>query len=128
MLVSIENAEHYIWGEVCDGWDLLKRDDMSVIRERVPSGGEEVMHYHNTARQFFYILEGKGRMSLEDRDVILRKRDGIEIAPRVKHQFKNQSDVEALMTPVTYVVVSALKIAENEDYYDRGTNLNPFVV
>jgi uncharacterized integral membrane protein (TIGR00697 family) len=36
--------------------------------------------------------------------------------------------VEALMTPVTYLVVAALKRAENEDYYDRGTNFNPFVV
>jgi len=36
--------------------------------------------------------------------------------------------VEALMTPVTYLVVSALKRAENEDYYDRGTNFNPFTV
>jgi hypothetical protein len=32
MIVSIENAEHYIWGEICDGWHLLKRDDMSVIQ------------------------------------------------------------------------------------------------
>jgi uncharacterized integral membrane protein (TIGR00697 family) len=36
--------------------------------------------------------------------------------------------VEALMTPVTYVVVNALKRMENEDYYDRGTNFNPFLV
>ena len=36
--------------------------------------------------------------------------------------------VEALMTPVTYMVVGALKKAENEDYYDRATNFNPFVV
>jgi uncharacterized integral membrane protein (TIGR00697 family) len=34
--------------------------------------------------------------------------------------------VEALMTPVTYAVVNALKRAENEDYYDKGTNFNPF--
>ncbi|HEX5809855.1 MAG TPA: queuosine precursor transporter [Anaerolineales bacterium] len=34
--------------------------------------------------------------------------------------------VEALMTPVTYAVVNALKRVENEDYYDRGTNFNPF--
>jgi uncharacterized integral membrane protein (TIGR00697 family) len=34
--------------------------------------------------------------------------------------------VEALMTPLTYVVVSALKRVEKEDYYDRGTNFNPF--
>lgn len=35
--------------------------------------------------------------------------------------------VEALMTPVTYGVVGYLKKAENEDYYDRETNFNPFV-
>ena len=33
---------------------------------------------------------------------------------------------EALLTPVTYRVVSALKKAENEDYFDRGTNFTPF--
>ncbi|GAB4453644.1 MAG: queuosine precursor transporter [Anaerolineales bacterium] len=36
--------------------------------------------------------------------------------------------VEALMTPVTYGVVGFLKKAENEDYFDRGTNFNPFAV
>jgi len=35
--------------------------------------------------------------------------------------------VEALMTPVTYAVVHALKRAENEDFYDKETNFNPFV-
>jgi uncharacterized integral membrane protein (TIGR00697 family) len=36
--------------------------------------------------------------------------------------------VEALMTPLTYIVVGALKRAEGEDYFDRGTDFNPFVV
>lgn len=35
--------------------------------------------------------------------------------------------VEALMTPVTYAIVGALKRAENEDFYDQETNFNPFV-
>ncbi|HEY4372289.1 MAG TPA: queuosine precursor transporter [Burkholderiales bacterium] len=33
---------------------------------------------------------------------------------------------EILATPLTYKVVEALKRAENEDYYDRQTNFNPF--
>ncbi|NDJ76874.1 MAG: queuosine precursor transporter [Chloroflexi bacterium] len=33
---------------------------------------------------------------------------------------------EALLTPLTYRVVGALKTAENEDYYDRHTDFNPF--
>ena len=36
--------------------------------------------------------------------------------------------VEIVMTPVTYKVVAALKKAESEDYYDRDTNFNPFIV
>ena len=92
MVISIENAEHYIWGEICDGWNLLKRDEMSVIQERVPAGGAEVMHHHNTARQFFYVLDGQGTMVFEDHEVVVTKGQGLEIPPQVAHQFKNNSD------------------------------------
>jgi uncharacterized integral membrane protein (TIGR00697 family) len=34
--------------------------------------------------------------------------------------------VEALMTPITYVVVNRLKKSEGEDYFDRETDFNPF--
>ena len=36
--------------------------------------------------------------------------------------------VEALATPVTYAVVTFLKRSEQEDYYDRQTNFNPFIL
>jgi queuosine precursor transporter len=36
--------------------------------------------------------------------------------------------VEAAMTPVTYLVVNFLKRAEHEDYFDRGTDFNPFAL
>lgn len=36
--------------------------------------------------------------------------------------------VEVLMTPLTYGIVNALKRVESEDYYDRDTNFNPFLV
>ena len=101
MVVSIENAEHYIWGEICDGWHLLRREDISVIQERVPAGGAEIMHYHAKARQFFYILKGEGTMVFEDSQIVMKKGEGIEIAPQVKHQFRNPSD-----TDVHFLVIS----------------------
>jgi len=100
-MISIENAEHYVWGQICDGWHLLERDDMSVIQERVPAGSGEVMHYHERARQFFYILEGEGTMSFEDHEIILQKEQGLEIPPSVKHRFKNNSQVD-----VHFLVIS----------------------
>lgn len=36
--------------------------------------------------------------------------------------------IEALMTPVTYLVVNGLKRREQEDFYDRGTNFTPFQI
>jgi len=36
--------------------------------------------------------------------------------------------VEAVMTPLTYAAVRILKKSENEDYYDRDTDFNPFKV
>ena len=101
MVISIENIEHYVWGEINDGWHLLKRDDMSVIQERVLAGGAEVMHYHSVARQFFYILEGDGTMVFEDHEVTLHKGQGLEIPPQMKHQFKNNSKAE-----VHFLVIS----------------------
>ncbi len=35
---------------------------------------------------------------------------------------------EAAATPLTYKIVRFLKRAESEDYYDRGTNFNPFLL
>ena len=35
---------------------------------------------------------------------------------------------EVVMTPVTYRVVNFLKAKENEDFFDRGTDFNPFKV
>jgi uncharacterized integral membrane protein (TIGR00697 family) len=34
--------------------------------------------------------------------------------------------IEVLFTPITYLVVNALKRAEREDFYDVGTNFTPF--
>ena len=102
MVVSTENTEHYIWGEVCDGWHLLKRDDMSVIQERVPAGSAEIMHYHTRARQFFYILEGEGTMEFDDHQTVLRQGEGLEIPPQIRHQFRNLSSAD-----VHFLVISA---------------------
>jgi len=101
---STLHADHYVWGEGCDGWRLLQGNDLSVIQERVPPGKAEVMHYHEHARQFFYILEGQGRMAFEDQVLALQKGDGIEIPPLLNHRFENMSDQD-----VVFLVISAPK-------------------
>ena len=43
-------------------------------------------------------------------------------------QFVTKVGVEVVFTPLTYKIVNALKRAEQEDYYDRNTNFNPFLL
>ena len=102
--VSLINTEHYQWGQQCDGWHLLKRDEVSVIQERVPAGKAEVMHYHNTSRQFFYILEGEGQMRFDNDLLSFHQGEGLEIPPQVKHRFENNSSID-----VIFLVISVPK-------------------
>jgi len=95
MRINTINAEHYLWGERCDGWHLLKRDDVSVIQEKVPPGGREIPHYHTLSRQFFYILKGQALLVVNQQRLLLKAGDGVEIAPRTPHQFINESNDEA---------------------------------
>lgn len=39
-----------------------------------------------------------------------------------------KTGIEIIFTPITYVIVNFLKKAEREDYYDKKTNFNPFVI
>ena len=102
--VDTSTAEHYTWGDGCDGWHLLKRDDVSVIEERVPPGKSEQIHFHKYSRQFFFVLEGEATILLDSRKVLLRKHQGVEIPPGVPHQFRNESQFD-----VVFLVVSVPK-------------------
>lgn len=90
-MISTRDAERYTWGGTCDGWHLVKRDDVSVIQERMPPGTQEQRHWHERSRQFFYVLSGEATFEIDGRVETLRAGDGIEVAPRVPHTMMNRS-------------------------------------
>jgi mannose-6-phosphate isomerase-like protein (cupin superfamily) len=99
MKISKQNAEHYIWGDNCDGWYLVKNKDLSIIHERMPVNTSEVRHYHNQARQFFFILSGTATLEINGERITLNPEEGVEIPPITPHQMRNESnqDVEFLV-------------------------------
>jgi uncharacterized cupin superfamily protein len=101
-MISLADAEHYVWGAACDGWHLVKRDDLSVIHERMPPGTSEQRHYHTKARQFFFVLAGEASFELDGAMHALRAGEGIEVAPGVAHTMRNDSNAV-----VEFLVVSA---------------------
>jgi mannose-6-phosphate isomerase-like protein (cupin superfamily) len=100
-VVSTANAEHYTWGNQCDGWHLVKTPQLSVIEERMPAGASEVRHHHVRARQFFFVLQGQLTVEVELHEFVLRAGEGIEVAPGQAHQAMNRSAED-----VRFVVMS----------------------
>ncbi|PLS16466.1 cupin domain-containing protein [Bacillus sp. M6-12] len=94
MKISKNNAEHYLWGDNCDGWHLVKNQDLSIIHERMPGNTCEVRHYHLQSRQFFFILSGSAMLEVNGEQVILNQQEGYEVPPLVPHQIFNQTDSE----------------------------------
>ncbi|QHV93729.1 cupin domain-containing protein [Spirosoma endbachense] len=96
--VSINNAEHYVWGDNCDGWHLVKSDSLSIIQERMPPGTSEVKHFHQKARQFFFVLSGEATLEIGDKTTRLTANEGVEIPPLVAHKMRNDSSSDLVFT------------------------------
>ena len=100
--VDATNSEHYIWGEVSEGWRLLAHPELSVIRERVPPGAGESRHYHSRARQFFFVLSGRAQLEFDGGKVAFGAGQGLEVAPGLPHRFANAGPED-----VVFLVISS---------------------
>lgn len=100
-VISPASAEHYEWGQKCDGWHLVISADLSVIEERMPSGTFEKRHHHVRSRQFFYVLEGELIMEVEHHEYSVRAGQGIEVVPGQRHQAMNRTDRDVRMIVVS---------------------------
>lgn len=108
---SIENTEHYLWGDNCDGWHLLKSDSLSVIQEKMPALSSEGLHFHKSAQQFFFILKGTATFQLEGEIFEVSQNKGFHIQAQQIHQIFNHSDSE-----LEFLVISEPK-SHGDRYY-----------
>ncbi len=90
--ISRHSAEHYIWGQNCEDWHLVKESTLSVIQEQMPPQTCEVLHFHQKAQQFFFVLSGEGVMELNGAQLSLHPGQGVHIPPGVAHQIRNLSN------------------------------------
>ncbi len=96
--ISTQNAEHYTWGDGCDGWHLVKTPALSVIQERVPPGAFEVRHLHRRSEQFFFVLGGTATLEIEGIVHTLGPGEGLHVPAGAAHQLKNDAEVELVFT------------------------------
>lgn len=86
--------KHYVWGEGCDGWNLVDGPELSVKQERMPPHTAEAEHFHRAARQFFFILSGVAVFETAEGRVEVLAQQGLEIPPGLRHRIKNESEVD----------------------------------
>ena len=101
-VISTNNAEHYIWGDACDGWHLLKTKHLSIIQERMPAGASEVSHYHKLSEQFFYVISGIATLEVEGALSLLEQGQGMHIPKYKSHKLSNQTNEDLI-----FIVTSA---------------------
>ena len=106
------NSEHYIWGENCDGWHLLKSDSLSIIQEKMPPDTEESLHFHTKAQQFFYILKGTATFEVDNEIYSVEEGSGFHIQANEIHRIFNRTTED-----LEFIVIS-----EPKSHGDR-TNL-----
>jgi mannose-6-phosphate isomerase-like protein (cupin superfamily) len=99
--VNRENSEHYTWGTGCEGWHLVKDEQLSVIEELMPPGSAETRHHHERAQQFFYVLSGELLIQIEDQTILIEGGSGIRVLPGQRHQVRNPSS-----GPTQFLVIS----------------------
>jgi mannose-6-phosphate isomerase-like protein (cupin superfamily) len=89
MKVTKETGRHYIWGGDCDGWHLVGTESLSVIEERIPPAGGEVLHFHERAQQFFYILAGVAVFETDGVKTTVSAGEGYYVRPGARHRIWN---------------------------------------
>jgi len=102
MPINKSTAKHYVWGDQFDAWDLIDQETLTIKQLKMPAHTVEPLHYHQNAKQFFYILKGKATLRLSQERIGLTEQDGIEILPNIPHQMINETnDVLELMVVST---------------------------
>lgn len=88
---SIQTAQHYNWGDACDGWWLHQNEKFTIISERMPPNTAEKQHYHQHTDQFFYCLKGELCIQMLNNEYTLKVHEGLLIPATIVHKVKNPS-------------------------------------
>jgi len=94
-----ECLEHYTWGDDCHGWTFVDTDALSIKQELMPPDTAEKLHYHEKSTQFFLILKGRAKFSIDGEVIELREQQAIQIYPNQKHFIANNqpADLEFIL-------------------------------
>lgn len=106
MKSTLQNSEHYKWGNNCDSYVLLNNKNLSVKFEKMPPKTTEEKHFHKFSQQYFFIINGNVEFEItnsskEIQKIMVRENEGIHIPSNTEHKILNFSENE-----IKFLVIS----------------------
>ena len=111
MVINKQNAKKYSWGNNCESFELLNTEGLSVKQETMPPGSKEKKHFHNEAKQLFYVLKGEATFYIGDETIKLKQNESVFIEAKQKHLVENSTS-----ETIEFLVIS--QPSTNEDRVD----------
>jgi mannose-6-phosphate isomerase-like protein (cupin superfamily) len=79
--------------------DLLERTKSEILGARIwrfPPKSANTLHRHVKAEEFYFVLEGVGRMRVGDETLTVPKYGGVLVGPQLMRQVFNDTDTDVL--------------------------------
>lgn len=86
-----ESTPSYLWGSNCEARLLVSDQNLSVKLENMPPHTAEQPHYHEKARQFFFIESGTADFEIDGINLQVNKGEGIWIEAGTVHFIENKN-------------------------------------
>ena len=98
-VANINETKSVITKDTAEIREILAPSNSSLAKQslaeaKVMPGRSTAEHYHVKSEEIYYILQGKGKMTIEDETRDVAKGDGIAICPGQKHRISNTGDNE----------------------------------
>jgi mannose-6-phosphate isomerase-like protein (cupin superfamily) len=79
--------------------DYLERTKSELLGARLwrfPPKSANTLHKHHRAEEFYFVVEGVGRMRVDDQTLTVPKHGGVLVGPKQLRQVFNDTDEEVL--------------------------------
>lgn len=70
-----------------------KEIKQSLAEATIPVGGKTILHKHIVSEEIYYILQGKGIMTLGKETFEVKEKDTIYIPPKTPHKIENTGTI-----------------------------------
>jgi mannose-6-phosphate isomerase-like protein (cupin superfamily) len=79
--------------------DFLERTKSEILGARLwrlPPHSANTLHRHNLAEEFYFVVEGTGRIRIDDQTLTVPQHGGVLVGPQRLRQVFNDTDAEVL--------------------------------